>query len=342
MNKRLLLANALRISGAGIIGRHTGLSRLVVFNYHRIKPEKHYINTPFDDGVFGPSQLELYRQLSWLKKNSNVLSEEDLVKAFNSNGCLKKQGPFSLITFDDAYIDNYELAMPIIKMLRIPAIFFVPYMLIEKRQLGWWDLISYMIKRTNLPAIVLYGETIILGKHKHEAIRKLNDKMKLKPVHATETMIDDLSNACEVEFPDFELMDKELMSWRQIIEASDLGITIGSHTCRHLVLSTMDETRQSEEISQSKTLIEKKIGRSVSSLAYPVGGPEHFNQTTMCLAKKSGYQMAFSFNTGVGNLNQIERFAIPRIYSPINFSAFRSMFLFPQIMDYGSSIRWSF
>src|SRR5260221_12227841 len=49
--------------GIGGVGVH---GRLIVFNYHRISPGSPDFQTPFDDGVYGPSPHVFEQQVKWL------------------------------------------------------------------------------------------------------------------------------------------------------------------------------------------------------------------------------------------------------------------------------------
>jgi hypothetical protein len=85
--------------------------RLIVFNYHRIRPNNPAFNTQFDPNVYGPTQDVFERQVNWLCRHMKILGEDDLIAAIK-----KRQLPSercAMITFDDGYRDNYEMAWPI-------------------------------------------------------------------------------------------------------------------------------------------------------------------------------------------------------------------------------------
>jgi hypothetical protein len=77
-------------------------------------------------------------------------------------------------------------------------------------------------------------------------------------------------------------------------------------------LATLPPEEQAVEISQSKSQLGDRIGAVVRSFAYPVGGPQHFNRTSVELVRAAGYEMAFTFNTGIENLPVADRFRIRR------------------------------
>jgi peptidoglycan/xylan/chitin deacetylase (PgdA/CDA1 family) len=95
------------------------------------------------------------------------------------------------------------------------------------------------------------------------------------------------------------------MTWDELRQCPASGIAVGAHGHSHRVLSTLSPEEQREELQASKELIERRIGARVRSLAYPVGGREHFTPTTKALAEELGYSLAFSFQ-GPACLNRWE------------------------------------
>lgn len=79
---------------------------------------------------------------------------------------------------------------------------------------------------------------------------------------------------------------------REIGELLQSGLVeIGSHTRRHLDLTSIKEETANEEIFGNKTKLETMFNIPVSSFAYPYGS---FSQETVGLVKKAGYTSAVS------------------------------------------------
>ncbi len=77
------------------------------------------------------------------------------------------------------------------------------------------------------------------------------------------------------------------MSWDEVKRLSDSGLVeIGSHSIDHLQLSALPEIIQKFQIIESKKILEAKIGKSVTSFAYPYG---KYNQTSISLVRLAGY-----------------------------------------------------
>ncbi len=288
---------------------------LPILNYHRIRPSNPSFATPFADGVFaGPTVDEFDRQMCWLSRRAEILSEDDLIAALRSGGAWTRPGV--MVTFDDGYLDNYTLAFPILKHYRVPAIFFIPAGLTSSRRLGWWDLISYFIKRTGKSSLAVGGRRYQVAGTSSLVIQELMTRMRTEPAEQTQFLLQEISQAAGVAFPDPEMQSGELMTWDQIREVEGGGITIGSHTLTHRVLSTLDSQAQEVELRASKTLVETQIGRPVRSIAYPVGDYGDFNLETQRIAEGCGYELGFSFATGVNRRTRLRPFDVKRVSAP--------------------------
>jgi hypothetical protein len=91
------------------------------------------------------------------------------------------------------------------------------------------------------------------------------------------------------------------MSWNQVRQLADLGMSIGSHCHSHVALGGLDEDAQRHELTESKRILESELGREVTTLAYPFGWPGTFTARTAELATEVSYRLAFSSQEGVNH-----------------------------------------
>jgi peptidoglycan/xylan/chitin deacetylase (PgdA/CDA1 family) len=61
------------------------------------------------------------------------------------------------------------------------------------------------------------------------------------------------------------------MSWAELRSLADAGWEIGSHTCSHPRLTTLDDAALADELQRSKAECEAGLVRECASLAYPYG-----------------------------------------------------------------------
>jgi tetratricopeptide (TPR) repeat protein len=313
--KKELLADILFNSNlVNLFKRLPMRNKLLILNYHRIRSNDSLFSSPFDDGVYTLNQDEFARQIKWLKKNTRIMSEKELL-GLNNGGVFvppDTSAPCVMITFDDGYMDNYTLAYPILKYFEVPAILFVATQMVHARQIPWWDVIAYLVKNCTKPYIELDGRQFSMETQKKEAITSFQLRMKQEKYEHTKYLLPELSEACEVALPSAELQDQELLTWREIREMAQNGIAIGSHTHTHRVLATLSPSAQKEEMILSKLIIEENIGQTVQSISYPVGEPHYITGETSVIASVSGYSLGFTTNTGVNDWKSIQPFGVKR------------------------------
>lgn len=95
--------------------------KLVILYYHSIVDDAAVINQQ-DSGLF-IRESTFSKHIDFLKKNYNLVSENDIIDALESG---KKLPDYSLwINFDDGYKDNYTRALKVLKQHKVPATIFV-------------------------------------------------------------------------------------------------------------------------------------------------------------------------------------------------------------------------
>src|SRR5262249_29879813 len=151
-------------------------------------------------------------------------------------------------------------------------------------------------KKTTKSVIRWNGDSYPL-EDRSKIIGIFNQKMKIEPAAKTKDLVERLADVCGQRLPEPQLQSSELRTWDHIRELSR-HMTIGSHGHTHTVLATLDAGAQKQELAISKSILESRIGKPVRSVAYPVGGYEHFTRETERSAEQCGYGAAFSFATG--------------------------------------------
>ena len=178
--------------------------------------------------------------------------------------------------------------------------------------MGWWDYFAYLLKATKKNEVEFEGKRLRPKKQLREAMHIVLHCIDQNKQDES-VILDSLRVACEVDFPGPNEQDNELMSWEQLEEVSNNGISIGAHSHSHKVLSSLDLGQQKYEIEHSKVIIEQRIGKIVRSMSYPVGNNHHFSEDTKKLALDAGYDLSFSFLTGINTYGAIDPMDVKRI-----------------------------
>lgn len=101
----------------------------------------------------------------------------------------------------------------------------------------------------------------------------------------------------------------KMMNQKQIKEMMKYGIEFGSHTLTHADLTMVSIKEAKKEISESKKMLEKKLGRKIKSFAYPYG---NCNDEIKLFVKEAGYEYAFATDKAQFGLHE-DIFQVRRI-----------------------------
>src|SRR3989344_495152 len=74
--------------------------------------------------------------------------------------------------------------------------------------------------------------------------------------------------------------------------SSSKFIEIGAHTVSHPRLSRISIEEQAKEIAESRQTLNRLLNMPINSFAYPFGGKGTFNEATMTLVRKNGFNYA--------------------------------------------------
>jgi peptidoglycan/xylan/chitin deacetylase (PgdA/CDA1 family) len=104
-------------------------SKMTIIAFHRVNDE-----LPEDGLTYGSAKFREFCE--FFRDNFNVIPLSEQVAGCNAG---KDMGSTLSITFDDGYLDNYEVAAPILSKLGLPATFFVTSGFIGTDLVAPWD-----------------------------------------------------------------------------------------------------------------------------------------------------------------------------------------------------------
>ena len=90
------------------------------------------------------------------------------------------------------------------------------------------------------------------------------------------------------------------------------GVTVGSHTVTHPILTRMPEEEVTRELFQSRQRLEEELGVPIRHFCYPNGRPQDFTPAIQRLVKAAGFQSACSTIGGINQPSE-DRFALKRL-----------------------------
>ena len=168
-----------------------------------------------------------------------------------------------LITFDDGYLDNYEIAYPILRSHGTQGVFFLATSMVGTCHVPWWDHIAYLMKTARSRRFSLrYPADLAVdidGNGLTESLRAILRSYKRPDNADPARFIRELAEEAKGEEPPGTL--RRFLNWDEAREMTRGGMAIGSHTHSHCVLSQLQPDQQYEELSKSRAILKEKVRR---------------------------------------------------------------------------------
>jgi peptidoglycan/xylan/chitin deacetylase (PgdA/CDA1 family) len=240
--------------------------------------------------------------------------------------------PFAVLTFDDGYRDNIEYALPVLRRHNAPWTLFVTTDFLDGRGRLWWLELEESITRLNNVALQLNGELVNLSSRtpaeKQIAFDVLYKKLRSGPADRLQPTIAALT--AEAGIDTRRLVSNFCLGWEEVQTlAREADVSIGAHSVSHPILAKCDLVTAKQEITESKALLEQRLGKPVGHLAYPFGDSSAVSARELCLAQQAGYVTAVTsrpghvFNDHANHLHALPRISVNGLFQ--NVTALRSL-----------------
>lgn len=343
MNTRVLLAKLFDVTGAtGLmltLRRRSKSAWLPVVTFHRVAPRP--ADYRFDDGVLDTTPAEFARQIAVIRQHFTPVSIRDVI-GFVEGGELPRNPV--LVTMDDGYRDNYEVALPILQRQGVRACFFIATDYLTRRRVFWWDRIAYLLKSTKRARIRLTYPSpmeLELGTpvQREVATNRLLRIVKKEFGLDLARFMDEIAAATGVvwtEQLEHAFANDLLMTWDQVRALRAAGMDVQSHTKTHRVLQTLSMQDVRAELRESRQELEQQLDEPIEAISYPVGHTISDRPDVRESLVDAGYKVGFTNATGAQPTSgSIDRFSINRFamapHTPE--SLFRAILAAPSVFD---------
>lgn len=301
--RRLIKASAswalTSTGGNRLLSALTGHRRApLIVNYHRVVQDFDVMRRTSIPAMLITSRT-FEQQIDWIAQRYRITTLDEIGSVLESGRHSRKR--LAAITFDDGYADLYHNAFPILRRKGHPAAVFVVSDLVGGKVLQSFDRLYLLLTRTldHTAGVAWLCEEARPHAIPAEEWRKLG-LLSRDPVRMTHLLLNTLpqdalrsvSLALESKFPTSAdcLEAHSALDWAMLKEMSAGGITIGSHTRTHPLLTLEAPATVREEVDGSRKLLQKRLGREIDHFAYPDG---RFNPQVVAAVKRAGYRFAY-------------------------------------------------
>lgn len=305
--------------------------KVVILMYHRVVSDGELSRQYIQPGMYVRTET-FKRHVAFLQQHFEVVSFGELLAMWDEQRW-DSEKRYCVITFDDGWLDNYTCAFPVLKRSGAPATVFLPTAFVGTETWFWPEKIAWICRQvreeargrsikdsnvwlkekswaTNLSRAMLQGD-----------IDELINQCKEYGPEQREALISEWMNTCNLKCP----LERQTINWNEAREMSDAGISFGSHSISHVILTEVGSSKVAEEVQGSRAALARQGVNIVPVFAYPNG---NWSPDIARTVADAGYQAAATTEFGYEGRLPDRRFALRRINIHEAISHTESLFAF--------------
>ncbi|HZQ70132.1 MAG TPA: polysaccharide deacetylase family protein [Terriglobales bacterium] len=281
----LKLAARLRPQGAAVLMYHSVLD----------DPDQQWLVL----GGIGHSTRVFRQQMEAVAGRYHCISLDDLLSYLR--GAKELPPRAVVVTFDDGYADNLEVAVPILNELGVPATFYITVDCIESSRVPWPSRLRFSFFVTSESFWQQEGGKLWRlhdKESRNQAYLHACDDCAKQAGEAQRKFVDRIERELNAAVPNS--IETRMMTWDQVRALRHKGHIVGSHTMTHpnMAYVSLDDARN--ELAQSKQKLDAELGNPVVHFSYPCPALwPHWNSQTLALSKEVGYETAVTTEGGM-------------------------------------------
>jgi peptidoglycan/xylan/chitin deacetylase (PgdA/CDA1 family) len=258
-----------------------------VLMYHRVLEDEDCADYPFPSLVMPRSLFEA--QVDYLSERTRVVPVADALA--QTSDAPSDSKPVVCLTFDDGYVDNFEVAAPILEARGLRGTFFITAGAVQAREHLWYDRaasIWELLGRETIRNLAGNGgSTDAKGFETRQSwiewLKVVSSDQRENVIATLETQVDQNPLPCS------------LMTSDQVRRLAETGHEIGSHTLWHPILTTMAADERKNEIEGARKLLQEWTNREVEGFCYPNG---NFDAEVVRQLREVGHSYACTTQPG--------------------------------------------
>ena len=302
------------------------MNKLYISMYHYTRDLKHS-RYPEIKGM----DITLFReQIEFMKNNFNIVTMEQVIDAVEGKSELPPKA--LLLTFDDGYVDNYTVALPILEEFGVQGSFFIPGKTFTTHQLLDVNKIHYMLASADIYELVEdvkkemdyyrgqeydYAPTDELF-HEYAVANRFDVKETIFVKRMLQTVLPERlrntisSNLFEkyVGVTEEQLAYELYMTEEQIRTMKRHGMFIGLHGYDHYWLGNLPVDQMQQDIAKALDSLDEFIDRKHWVMNFPYG---NYNQEVLNYIKSRGACIGLTTEVRVAEIGKDNALTLPRL-----------------------------
>lgn len=232
-----------------------------------------------------PAEFEA--QIAFLAKQRRVLSMDDLQTSLVEGRPL---APGSvLVTFDDGYLDNLEVAAPILEKYEIPALLYLPTGYIDRAETQWIDRLYTLFGSRSDDRLRLHGRAFNLADPAgHSAAYEV---LRERLIGLNPPQRDTLLAQVSEQLQPSRQPPRLTMNWHEVRELRSRYplFAVGGHGAEHLDLDGANAETATADIEECASTLQRELGEAPVHFSFPYA---RWNPASRELVSKYGFRTA--------------------------------------------------
>lgn len=302
------------------------MSDLYISMYHYTRDLKHS-RYPEIKGL----DVKLFReQIAFMKSNFNIVTMEQVLEAISTKEKLPEKA--LLLTFDDGYADNYNVAMPILEEYGVQGSFFIPGKTFTTHQLLDVNKIHYVLASANIynlvedlkkemdyyrgqefqyaPTEELFAKYAVASRFDIKETVFVKQMLQTVLPEKLRNIISSKLFAKYVGVTEEQLAYELYMSKEQIKTMKRHGMFIGIHGYDHYWLGNLPVEQMENDISLALDALDEFVDRKQWVMNYPYG---NYNKDVLVYISKQGACLGLTTEVRLADIDKDNPLELPRL-----------------------------
>ncbi|MCK1383479.1 polysaccharide deacetylase family protein [Bradyrhizobium sp. 21] len=298
---------------------------IVMYHYVRDLARSRY------PAIKGRDIQSFRRQMDYLAHHYKVVTAEQVVAAAHGDGVLPENAAW--LTFDDGYMDHYQVVFPLLHERGWQGSFFPPARAVANRELLDVNRIHFVLASTSdHQSLVTEIRAFVAAHQGVNGVRTFEDywtelahasRLDSEVVIFIKRMLqhalpEDLRHELATRlFKQFVGIDEAAFAHELYMSPDQLrmmircGMYVGSHGAAHYFMDRLEPAKQADEIDASLAFL-NDLGASTNGwvMCYPYGV---YNQTLLELLKERSCAVGVTTKVEVARLGHDHALTLPRL-----------------------------
>lgn len=308
------------------------MKKITIVMYHYVRDLK---NSRFPE-IRGLDYEMFLQQMDYIVNHYTVITMESLLEAYERNDFDQLPDRACLLTFDDGYIDHYEVVYPVLKRLGVQGAFFPNAMAVKEHRLLTVNRIHFILavaeEQGRMEELVQdcflemnrYRKTGVELEENEVLYQRIGvpnrwdtgEVIFVKRLLQSELPEDMRNEIAKRLFQKYVGVEEErfarelYMNMEQIRTMKENGMFFGIHGYDHYWLGKLEVNQMQQDVQKSLEYFDEIIDRKNWVMNYPYG---NYNDEVIRYVESLGCKLGISVEARVADPGTDNRFALPRL-----------------------------